>query len=67
MKDKKYYDLYEFRELTESIYCIREIMELVKNDSYQYSRISEIYNNLWNRRNELESKIIGKDDDINNY
>ena len=66
MKDKKYYDLYYLCELTESIYRVREVMELVEHDSYEYNEMSKIYNDLWNKRNELESKIIGEYIDVNN-
>ena len=47
MKDRKYYDLYELRELTESIYGIRQAMGLLKNCSYEYNKVSEIYDELW--------------------
>ena len=67
MKDKKYYDLYELRELTESIYRVRQSMGLLKNGSYEYKEVAKIYNELWKKRDALESKIIGEDGDVDNY
>lgn len=67
MKNRKYYDLYELRELTESIYRIRQAMDLLKNCSYEYKELSERYNELWEKRNKLEAKIIGEDGDVDNY
>ena len=67
MKEKKYYDLYELRELTESIYRMREAMGLIKNGSYEYKEMTKIYDELWRKRDKLESKIIGEDGDIDNY
>ena len=63
----KYYDLYDLRELTESIYRVRQAMGLLKNGSYEYKEMSKIYDELWKKRDILESKIVGDDGDINNY
>ena len=67
MKNLKYYDLYELRELTESIYRIRQALSLLKNGSYEYKEMTKVYDDLWRQRDKLETKIIGEDGDINNY
>ena len=67
MKNRKYYDLYELRELTESIYGIRQAMGLLNNCSYEYKELSKTYDVLWEKRNKLEAKIMGEDGDVDNY
>ena len=67
MKNLKYYDLYELRELTESIYRVRQAIGLLKNGSYEYREMTKVYDDLWRQRDKLESKIIGEDGDVNNY
>lgn len=67
MNNRKYYDLYELRELTESIYSIRQAMELLNNCSYEYKELSALYDELWKKRNKLESEIIGENEDVDSY
>lgn len=55
----KCYDLYELRQLTESILIIGQQMRCYKNDSMEYKIMSTQYEELWKRRDELEEKIAG--------
>ena len=62
----KCYDLYELRQLTESIYVLRQEMGILSKNSKEYKYASEQYEDLWKRRDELEEKIVGlcnKDND----
>ena len=65
----KCYDLYELRQLTESIFVLGQQMRCLKNSSIEYKIVSEQYEELWKRRNELETKILGlcNDSDKENY
>lgn len=55
----KCYDLYELRQLTESIYVLRQEMGILSKNSKEYRYASEQYEYLWKRRDELEEKIAG--------
>lgn len=55
----KCYDLYELRQLTESIYVLRQEMGILSKGSLAYKIASEQYEQLWRRRDELEEKIVG--------
>lgn len=55
----KCYDLYELRQLTESILLLGQKMRCLKNNSIEYKIASEEYESLWKRRDELEEKIVG--------
>jgi hypothetical protein len=55
----KCYDLFELRQLTESIFSLGQEMRRLKNDSIEYKNLSIQYEELWKRRDELENKIIG--------
>lgn len=59
MHNKCYYDLYELRQLTESIYVLRQEMGCLSKNSKEYKVASEQYEELWRRRDELEEKIAG--------
>lgn len=62
----KCYDLYELRQLTESIYVLRQEMGILSKNSIEYKYASEQYEYLWKMRDELEEKIAGlcnKDND----
>lgn len=65
----KCYDLYELRQLTESIFVLGQQMRCLKNSSIEYKIVSEQYEELWKRRNEIENKILGlcNDSDKENY
>lgn len=65
----KCYDLYELRQLTESILLLGQKMRCLKNNSIEYKIASEEYESLWKRRDELEEKIVGlcNDSDKNEY
>ena len=53
-----YYDLYQLRQLTESIFCIRQELGFLDSQTDTYKRTVELYENLWRERDELEDKII---------
>ena len=55
----KCYDLYELRQLTESIYVLRQEMGILSKNSIEYKYASEQYEYLWKMRDELEEKIAG--------
>lgn len=55
----KCYELYELRQLTESIYVLRQQMGILSKGSLEYKVASEQYEQLWRRRDELEEKIAG--------
>ena len=65
----KCYDLYELRQLTESILILGQEMRCLKNNSIEYKVASDEYEKLWKRRDEIENKIIGlcNDSDNENY
>ena len=65
----KCYDLYELRQLTESIFVLGQQMRCLKNSSIEYKVASEEYEKLWKRRDEIENKILGlcNDSDKENY
>ena len=65
----KCYDLYELRQLTESIYVLRQEMGILSKNSKEYKIASEQYEYLWKMRDELEEKIAGlcNDSDKNEY
>ena len=69
MRSKYYYDLYELRQLTESIFVLRQEMGRLSKNSIEYRVASEQYEDLWKRRDELEEKIAGlcNDSDDENY
>jgi hypothetical protein len=59
MKDYRRYDL---RQLTESIFYIRERILKFKNSSTkEYIDIKEQYEKLWKQRDELEDEVFGKE------
>ncbi len=58
MRNSAYYDLYQLRQLTESIFCIRQELGELSKDSLEYDAYVELYEGLWRERDELESKII---------
>lgn len=59
MKDYRRYDL---RQLTESIFYIRERILKFKNPSTkEYIDIKEQYEKLWKQRDELEDEVFGKE------
>lgn len=55
----KCYELYELRQLTESIFVLRQKMGRLSKNSIEYKVASETYEDLWRRRDELEEKIAG--------
>ena len=55
----KCYELYELRQLTESILLLGQKMRCLKNNSIEYKIASEEYEKLWRRRDEIEEKIVG--------
>ena len=57
MHDKCCY-LFELRQLTESIYVLRQEMGRLSKNSIDYKVASERYEELWRRRDELEEKIV---------
>lgn len=65
----KCYDLYELRQLTESIFVTGQRMRCLKNDSIEYKIMSEEYESLWRRRDEIEERIVGlcNKNDENDY
>ena len=65
----KCYELYELRQLTQSILVLGQQMRCLKNNSIEYRVASEEYEKLWERRDEIENKIIGlcNDSDDENY
>lgn len=57
MKDYRKYDL---RQLTESIFYIREcVLRFLKPSSKEYTDVTDKYEELWKQRNELEDEIFG--------
>ena len=59
MKDYRRYDL---RQLTESIFYIREWILKFKNPSYkEYIDATKEYEKLWKQRDELEDELFGKE------
>ena len=65
----KCYELYELRQLTESILVLGQQMRYLKNDSPEYKIASEQYEALWKRRDEVENKIakLCNESDENEY
>ena len=64
----KCYDLYELRQLTESIFVQRQKIGCLNKKSIEYKVASEEYEKSWRRRDEIEEKIIelcNKNDDEN--
>ena len=63
MKDYRRYDL---RQLTESIFYIRErILNYVNSSTKEYLDIKEQYEKLWKQREELEDEVFGKEQILN--
>lgn len=59
MKDYRRYDL---RQLTESIFCIRErILKYVNSSTKEYIDTKEQYEKLWKQREKLEDEVFGKE------
>ena len=58
MRNNVYYDLYQLRQLTESIFCIRQELGNLDSKTIAYQRTVELYEDLWRERDELEGKII---------
>ena len=59
MKDYRRYDL---RQLTESIFYIREgILKLRNSSTKEYIDVKEQYEKLCNQREELEDEVFGKE------
>ena len=57
MKDYRRYDL---RQLTESIFCIREcVLRFLNPSSKEYTDVTDKYEELWRQRDELEDEIFG--------
>lgn len=65
----KCYDLFELRQLTESIFVLGQQMRCLKNNSIKYKIMSAQYEELWKRRDEIENRILGlcNDSDNENY
>lgn len=58
MQDHRKFDL---RELTERIYYIREFVLKRKFPfSKHYTDVTELYEELWRKRDKLEDEIFGK-------
>ena len=53
-----HYDLYQLRQLTESIFCMRQKLGEFDKQSIEYGKAIELYEELWRERDELESQII---------
>lgn len=63
MKDYRRYDL---RQLTESIFYIREwILKFNNSSSKEYVDATEQYEKLWRQRDELEDEVFGKENNRN--
>ena len=63
MKDYRRYDL---RQLTESIFYIREwILKFNNSSSKEYVDATEQYEKLWKQRDELEDEVFGKENNRN--
>ena len=59
MKDYRRYDL---RQLTESIFYIREwILKFNNSSSKEYVEATEQYEKLWKQREKLEDEVFGKE------
>ena len=58
MRNNAYYDLYQLRQLTESIFCLRQQIGELDKKTDTYKRAVELYEELWRERDELESRII---------
>lgn len=59
MHDRKF----ELRSLTESIHQIYEHMKLLERFPHlkkNYADLTEVYEKLWKKRDELEDEIFGK-------
>lgn len=57
MKDYRKYDL---RQLTESIFYIREcVLRFLNPSSKEYTDVTDKYEELWKQRDELEDEIFG--------
>ena len=54
----KCYELYELRQLTESILVLGQEMSRLRNNSIEYKVASDQYEALWKRRDEIEGKIV---------
>ena len=54
----EYYDLYQLRQLTESIFCLRQQLGELDSKSEMYRRTVELYEDLWQERDKLENKIF---------
>lgn len=60
MKDYRRYDL---RQLTESIFYIREmILKFTNSSTKEYIDTKEQYEKLWKQRDKLEDEIFGKEE-----
>ena len=58
MKDYRKYDL---RQLTESIFCIREwVLKSLNPSSKEYIDATKEYEKLWAERDALENEIFNK-------
>ena len=59
MKDNRYFDL---RCLTENIFYIREyVLKFLDPTSIKYKEATEVYEELWDQRDELEHDIFDKE------
>ena len=58
MRNSAHYDLYQLRQLTESIFCMRQELGELNKKSLEYEAYVKLYEDLWRERDELESKII---------
>ena len=59
MKDYRRYDL---RQLTESIFYIREwVLRFNSSSSKEYVDAKEQYEKLWMQRDKLEDEVFGKE------
>jgi len=58
MKD---YRRFELRQLTESIFYIREwVLKFLNPSTKEYINVTEQYEELWKQRDKLEDEIFGK-------
>ena len=60
MRDYRRYDL---RQLTESIFCIREwLLKLTNSSTKEYIDMTKQYEKLCNQREQLEDEVFGKEE-----
>ena len=57
MEKNIYYDLYQLRQLTESIFCLRQELGNLDKEAIEYKRAVELYEDLWRERDKVENRI----------